>query len=106
MAYIGGMRHLTRYMAAALFAGAALAAGPAPAAEDAPPPAGLELFFEDGKRILEGLMQDMEPALRELQEALRGLEAYEAPEMLPNGDIIIRRKRPEATAPDEGPVDI
>ena len=65
------------------------------------------------KMLLDGLMSEMapaldkmgralseiEPALREMQPALRDLimelgdiRYYHAPEKLPNGDIIIRRK--------------
>ena len=65
--------------------------------------------------FMEGLMQDMEPALRDLEDLARdarplmerlrgelgtalgdlgGPGAYELPEILPNGDIILRRKEP------------
>ncbi len=52
------------------------------------------------------------PALRELQGALQNLDAYHPPEVLPNGDILIRRKEPLPGAPaapgtpDEGEVDL
>ncbi|MEZ5778304.1 MAG: AAA+ family ATPase [Paracoccaceae bacterium] len=47
--------------------------------------------------------QDMEPALRQLAEMLGDIRNYHAPEVLPNGDIIIRRKTPEELAmPDPG----
>lgn len=89
---------------------------------------GLELFFE-------GLRDEMEPALNDLRAladdfgpqmgaflrqmgpALAGIleevedwSRYEVPEMLPNGDIIIRRKpdpEPEQDPePPAGPTDI
>lgn len=89
---------------------------------------GLELFFE-------GLRDEVSPALRDLQDmvaeygpgmrrflsemgpALAGIleevedwSRYEAPEILPNGDIIIRRKPDEApeleALPPAGPTDI
>jgi len=96
--------------------GLALAAGTR--AEDVPaaPPAGVDEGFdlvEEGARlILRHMMRQVEPALDDMRRdlgtalaewepALRQLAAlagdianYEAPEMLPNGDIIIRRKRP------------
>jgi len=34
------------------------------------------------------------PALRDLEEKIDDLNAYLPPEVLPNGDIIIRRKVP------------
>jgi hypothetical protein len=80
---------------------------------------GMQLFFE-------GLKQEMEPALRDLEDlagelepamrsfveemgpALEGLmddvrdwSAYHPPERLPNGDIILRRKSPEEMDPPE-----
>jgi len=89
---------------------------PAFAEEPAPlPPAseGWSLMERGAKMLLDGLMSEMapaldkmgralseiEPALREMQPALRDLimelgdiRYYHAPEKLPNGDIIIRRK--------------
>lgn len=72
---------------------------------------GLSLFGEGARMILEGLRDEMEPMLEEMRpffeeemlpflQSLSGLiddlAAYEMPERLPNGDIIIRR-RPDAT---------
>lgn len=70
-------------------------------------------LMEQGLRLfMDGLMQEMEPALRDLQdlaqdakplldelqknlgEVVEDLDAYHAPEILPNGDILIRRKQP------------
>jgi hypothetical protein len=61
---------------------------------------GFSLLEEGTRLLLRGLMSEMEPALRELQGALQELDAYHAPEVLPNGDIIIRRKTPLEAAPD------
>lgn len=71
---------------------------------------------------LEGMTREIEPALRdfaaEMGPALRDLmgqvedwSAYHPPEILPNGDIIIRRKTPEeqdAPAPEgeEGQIEL
>jgi len=88
--------------------------GPAPAEDD-----GFSLMEEGAKLLLRGLMSEMEPALDEMGKALdevgpalqefgteigprlRQLVAmiddfknYDAPVMLPNGDIIIRRNAP------------
>lgn len=78
---------------------------------------GFSLVEEGAKLFLRGLMQEMEPAMDEfegmmsqLEPSLRSFAAemgpklqalldevedwslYEAPEVLPNGDIIIRKK--------------
>ncbi|MEO0937942.1 MAG: hypothetical protein AAFY38_07285 [Pseudomonadota bacterium] len=105
---------------------ALLSAAPLAAqAEDTPPSMmerGMQLF-------LEGLAQEMEPALDEFRElteefgpAMRGFiqqmgpalgdlmervddwSLYELPEVLPNGDIIIRRK--SDAPPLEDPIEI
>lgn len=62
---------------------------------------------------LEMLATEMGPAMLELFETLDSVRYYEAPEILPNGDIIIRRSEdappyePPAPAPGEdGEVDL
>jgi hypothetical protein len=112
-----------------------LAAAPLAAQETKPVPLpeedGFSLMEEGARLVLRGLMSEMEPALNELegawveiQPALRDLGPrfqelvtmmgdvtnYAAPEMLPNGDIILRRKTPlppveTAPAPD-GAIDL
>ncbi len=85
---------------------------------------GAKLFFkglmdemEPAMRELEDLAQEMEPALREFADemgpALRDLmaevedwSAYHAPEILPNGDIILRKKTPEEIAEEGGEVEL
>jgi hypothetical protein len=94
---------------------------------------GLSLMERGARMFLEGMRREMEPALQDLGEALTtmgpamqhflremgpamaellnrvgDLSAYQAPELLPNGDIIIRRK-PEAgplPPPQDGEIDI
>ena len=46
------------------------------------------------------MMQQMGPALGALLEKVDDLSNYEPPEMLPNGDIIIRRKPDAPALPD------
>ena len=104
-----------------------------PAAGQAQEQDGFNLMEEGARLLFRGLMQEMEPALRELETlpgelepALRGLvenfgpslgalleqvedfSKYHPPEILPNGDIIIRRKTVEELAidPPEGAVDL
>ncbi|MEO0914756.1 MAG: hypothetical protein AAFY59_17530, partial [Pseudomonadota bacterium] len=69
----------------------------------------LESMMEELGPQLDGLFAEMVPRLQELTEKLGGLVMYEMPEVLPNGDIIIRRKKsappveidPETNAPIE-----
>ncbi len=97
-----------------------LAAAPVPAqeAEKAPPDGdmteGLSLLERGARLFMKGLADEMEPAMRKLAEnvepAMKELlrlvddfNAYEMPEMLPNGDIIIRRKPDHPLpAPEDG----
>ena len=115
----------------------ALAATPIAAQE--PPAPGIEtpeteapsLMEEGAKMFFRGLMSEMEPTLNDMQGALEALgpkldelkpqileligmiddfQNYHAPEKLPNGDILIRRKTPqeleaEKAAPEEPPAE-
>lgn len=107
---------------------AALSAGPAVAQDTSEEEEGQSLIEEGARLLFEGLRrelgpaldglrdraEDMEPALREFAEemgpALRDLmskigdlSAYHPPEVLPNGDIILRRKTPEEIESDRAP---
>ncbi|UWQ22514.1 hypothetical protein [Jannaschia sp. W003] len=103
---------MTRTLAP-LAAALLLLAAPAGAQEDegdvgASLERGLQLLMEGllseiGPELdeLDGLRRDAQPLLERLQgdlgrvlEGFADLPAYDAPEMLPNGDIIIRRKLP------------
>lgn len=91
----------------------ALAAAPAPAEEPAPPAEGFSLMEEGARMLLRGLMDEAEPALDDMARALRDLGPnlrellaivddignYHAPELLENGDIILRRKTPALPLP-------
>lgn len=112
---------VSRFIAPPLLA-ATLLAAPVQAQESED---GFSLMDEGMRLILRGLMQELDPALEELDAltrdlapmmqdflvemgpALRGLmeqvedwSAYHPPEILPNGDIIIRRKTPAELAED------
>lgn len=53
---------------------------------------------------LQSFMREMGPALADLAAQVQDWSAYESPEMLPNGDIIIRKKpkdQPEEVVPEE-----
>ena len=77
----------------------------------APPPSvdeGVGLMQQGAEILLRGLMANMEPALKDMGDAMAQMEPklrelmamvdditnYHAPEMLENGDILIRRKTP------------
>jgi len=109
------MRHTALILAlpAALFIGAS----PAPAQDEEDGRSlmedGAQLFWDGLKRemgpALESLRdraEEMEPALRDfaermgpaltdLMDQIDDLSAYHPPEVLPNGDIILRRKTPQ-----------
>jgi hypothetical protein len=99
----------------------------APAAADTPllpdvggdPPS---LFEEGARKFFEALIDEMEPALqgmaegmeefagkmepmlRDLVRMMGSVTDYHAPELLPNGDIIIRKRLPgEELDPEFGP---
>lgn len=75
---------------------------------------GLGLLERGMRLLMEGFFAEMKPSLEGLGEALEGLEPlmaqmaaligdirhYEAPERLPNGDIILRRKADAPPMPD------
>ena len=120
--------------APALFVALMLAAMPVAAQDSAPPTPetapgdldeGLSLMERGMGLFLRGLMDEMEPALDEMGAAAEALSrnlgpmladlmdlvddvrAYHAPELLPNGDIIIRRRTPdEIEALPEGEIEI
>lgn len=69
---------------------------------------GRDLMGEALKLFMRGLMSEMEPAMEGMEGLLEDLSAYHAPEILPNGDIIIRRRTPVDRGPDEesGEIDL
>ncbi|QYK43095.1 MAG: hypothetical protein KF887_08370 [Paracoccaceae bacterium] len=107
--------------AVALAIGLVVALSPPLRAQEAAPGGddGFSLMEEGARLLFRGLMQEMEPALDEMGRALQDIEPalremgpklrqlvdlmgdvtqYEAPERMPNGDILIRR-RPGAPPP-------
>ena len=96
--HIQGMKQLFLICAVALVPVAA------PAQEK--PPLGFGEFAplaEDFREFFEGFAEGMKPLMEQLADKMSDLNAYHAPEVLPNGDIIIRRKPKTDDAPDEEP---
>lgn len=60
---------------------------------------GLLNEMEPAWQQMQGFMDEMGPAMLELMEEIKDWSVYEPPEVLDNGDIIIRRKPAEETAP-------
>ncbi|MCW8844033.1 MAG: hypothetical protein OQK00_11535 [Rhodobacteraceae bacterium] len=74
---------------------------------------GLEGFADKAGPALRSFVEEMGPALSDLAGKVEDWSVYEAPEMLPNGDIIIRRKpapedtpEPELEMDEDGATDI
>lgn len=55
----------------------------------------LEGFAREIEPNLRSFVQEMGPALRELMTEVEDWSAYHPPEIMPNGDIVIRRKTPQ-----------
>lgn len=51
-------------------------------------------LIDEAGPALQGFMVEMGPKLREVLDEVEDWSAYEAPEVLENGDIIMRRKAP------------
>lgn len=91
-----------------------LATGPTVAQDETPPDnpelaEGAELLNRGFQLLLEGLANEIEPMAQEwsegwaeLVEKFSDMQVYHPPEVLPNGDIIIRRRIPlDPPAPGE-----
>ena len=62
---------------------------------------GAELLQEGLELLLQDMLEELGPAWQELREMIGDLSAYYAPEILPNGDIILRRKVPLDSLPED-----
>ena len=60
---------------------------------------------EETLKAIEGFSEMIAPMLDSLGAMFEDLPQYEAPEILPNGDIIIRRKRSHDDYPPYPPID-
>lgn len=82
------------------------AAVPAPAQERDDRGGALEEFSQDTERALRKLLEALRPGIEELLDRIDDLSQYEAPEILPNGDIIIRRKRDAPPLSPDDPIEL
>lgn len=66
-----------------------------------------QTLMESWAEELAPKIEELAPALEELAETLGDLSQYHPPEVLENGDIIIRRKtpKPPADKPDDPPAE-
>ncbi|QFT57248.1 hypothetical protein FIU94_00305 [Sulfitobacter sp. THAF37] len=65
----------------------------------------LEGLADDVAPSLRSFAQEMGPKLAEILEKVEDWSVYEAPEILPNGDIIIRRKPEPPMEPPAKPTE-
>ncbi|MEO8531599.1 MAG: hypothetical protein ABI459_10260 [Deltaproteobacteria bacterium] len=71
---------------------------------------GMKLLFQSFADELAPALEEIGPKLQELgpqfemlRDKIGDFSAYELPEVLPNGDILIRKKQP---APEDGEIDL
>lgn len=93
-------------LSGAFFAPVSAQTGPVPPAQDETQQEGPIPLTDLFERLLRGFLSEAEPQLRELErgfsalepeiqrflDELRGMTQYHPPEILPNGDILIRRR--------------
>lgn len=65
----------------------------------------LKSFAETMEPAMRQFVREMGPALAEVLKKVDDLTLYYPPEMLPNGDIIMRRKQPAPPVAPEAPAD-
>ena len=79
-------------------------------AEDSDIDRGMDLLGRGTELLLQGLLAEIGPELEELKGMLGRIDGYHAPEILPNGDIIIRKRQGHdafpVPDPDTGEVDL
>ncbi len=66
---------------------------------------GFEGFTEAMRPALRDFAREMGPKLTELLDDVEDWNAYQPPEMMPNGDIIIRRKPDHPMMPPDTPTE-
>ena len=58
-------------------------------------------FAEEAGPAMQSFMEEMGPAMLDLFDKVKDFSAYHPPEILPNGDIILRKKTEEELEPSE-----
>lgn len=71
--------------------------------EMAPAMEGFRDFAEQMGPSMRSFFQEMGPALAEMMDEVKDWTRYYPPEMLPNGDIIIRRRPEPEEMPEDAP---
>ena len=69
----------------------------------------LESTMREMQPVMQDFLREMGPALKDILTKVEDWSVYHPPEMLPNGDIIIRRKTPlthEEAAPDNSEIEL
>ncbi len=67
----------------------------------------LEELSEGTQQFFESWVDELGPLLNSLRDKIDDLSEYEPPEVLPNGDIIIRRKpKPNPPVEQKAPIEI
>ncbi len=64
---------------------------------------GLQGMTEQMRPALRDFVTEMGPAFRDLMTEVEDWSVYAAPEILPNGDILIRRREPLDPVPEDEP---
>ncbi len=109
---LGSFKQIVTLAIVACLAGSPVLAEDKPVDENPPAP---NLLEEGAKMFMRGLAQELDPALErlqnftaemlpmleKLQEQIGDFSQYHMPEVLPNGDIIIRRKQPKPGVDEE-----
>lgn len=66
----------------------------------------LRALGEEAEAMLRRFAETLDPMAERLRALIDDMGAYEAPERLPNGDIIIRRKKDAPEPPPEGGISL
>ena len=116
LCYIEGMKRILVYPLALVLLATPPSAQESSAPDDGDMQRGFDLLGEGAELLFRGLRGEAEPTLRDMVDARRDLnwngltfrdvDDYHPPEVLPNGDIIIRRKTPLDPVDPDGDGDI
>ncbi len=86
---------MTRFLCTVLLTALPVAGFSQDTPKDEPLIEGLDDLADGMQKLFESFTDEVTPLMEDLAEQLQGLNAYHPPEVLPNGDIIIRRKSPK-----------